>query len=471
MLSAAALLALCLGAPASAGAIVNGDAATDGEYPAQGYLGINTDGDPQIERACGGTLVGSRQFLTAARCVVNTPGIPLAASSFTVRLGAVDLADAPADEYAVAVNEVHQGYVKATGVNDVALLTLTRPADYEPTRVVDDDLDDALWAPGTVARVLGWGELSQDGSSSDILLKGDVTILPDADCTSGPFVCAAGTPETGSKNPCTSDSGSPLLAPEGAFFALAGVFSGASCSTPAAPGRYARVGDGALNDWVHARIPAANFEFNHAPRAKEPVTLTSTSRHPEGADYFKIFRWDLDGDGDFDESGESVTTTFLAPGEYVVGIEASKAGGDKATAYFAFNVGADPNGPPAAQLAPPATTPTPTPPGTSPKPAGFLATIRSAKRPKVRRGRFNITVRFARTAPAGIAVVEVFRGKNKIGIARGRVRRGGIRRISVKLTPTGRRLLARSTTKRLKLRVRVRVGRRVLRSKTLTVRR
>ena len=144
-----------------------------------------------------------------------------------------------------------------------------------------------------------------------------------------------------------------------------------------------------------------------------------------------------------------MTHTFPTAGEYVVGIEASRAGGDKASAYFAFNVAADPNAPPTTQLTP---TPTaPTPPAASGKSAGFLATIHAAKRPKVKRGRFNISVRFARTAPAGIAVVEVYRGKRKIGIARSRVRRGGTRRISVKLTPTGRRLLARSATKRLKL--------------------
>jgi hypothetical protein len=471
LLPAAALLALCLVAPAAAAAapaprVVNGDEATDGEYPAQGFLGVDLNADDQIEYFCGGTLVGSRQFLTAARCTVNTSGLPLAESSFTVRLGAVDLTDAPADEYAVAVNEVHDDYVKVTGVNDVAMLTLVQPADYELMRVVDDNSDDALWAPGTVARVLGWGEI-QGGNTSDVLLEGDVTILPDTDCTTGPFICAAGTPETGSKNPCKSDSGSPLLVSEGvASYALAGVFSGAACSTAGAPGRYARVGDGALNEWVHDRIPAANFEFNHAPRANEPVTLTSTSDHPEGADYFKTFRWDLDGDGDFDRSGRSVTTTFPTAGRHVVGIEASKAGGDKATAYFAFNVGADPNGPPPAQP-----NPTPTPPAATPKRAAFLATIHAAKRPKVRRGRFNISVRFARTAPAGVAVVEVFRGKRRIGIARARVRRGSTRRISVKLTPTGRRLLARSASRRLKVRVRVRVGRSVLRSKTLTVRR
>ena len=73
-----------------------------------------------------------------------------------------------------------------------------------------------------------------------------------------------------------------------------------------------------------------------------------------------------------------------------------------------------------------------------------------------------------RPAPA---VIEVIRTRRVIGIARARVLRGGTKRIRVKLTPSGRRQLVRSRSGRLTLKVRVRVGRRVLRSKTLTVRR
>ena len=40
-----------------------------------------------------------------------------------------------------------------------------------------------------------------------------------------------------------------------------------------------------------------------------------------------------------------MTHAFPAEGERVVGLEASKPGGDKATAYYAFDVGADPNAP------------------------------------------------------------------------------------------------------------------------------
>ena len=43
--------------------------------------------------------------------------------------------------------------------------------------------------------------------------------------------------------------------------------------------------------------------------------------------------------------------------------------------------------------------------------------------------------------------------------------------MTVKLNKTGRKLLKRSKTKRLKITVRVRVGRTILRAKTITIRR
>jgi hypothetical protein len=104
-------------------------------------------------------------------------------------------------------------------------------------------------------------------------------------------------------------------------------------------------------------------------------------------------------------------------------------------------------------------------------PRGPLATILVSGRPKVRHRRFSIRVRFAKAATRGIAVIEVFKGKRKIGIARTRVRPGATKRVRVKLTPTGNRWLARSANGRLKVKLRVRVGRKVLRSKRATIRR
>jgi secreted trypsin-like serine protease len=470
--AAAALLV-----PASASAIVNGTPVAADAFPAQGSVGIDTNSNGFVDAICGGTLVGSRQFLTAARCVTTTIGTPRAATRLTVRVGTLA---APDDSLTQNVAEVDvpdpteippNGYVRSTGENDVAILTLKEPIYTDLIRVVDEG-ETALWTPGTAASVLGWGETAADGDISDTLREGTVVIREDDDCGAGfdatSKLCAAGTAIDGTGNPCASDSGSPLLVPDGGFFALAGVFSGTACATAASPGAFARVGDDPLNHWVHDRTPEANFEFENGlqPRARVPFALRSTSHPAKGAEDFTTFRWDLDNNGSFDDaSGKRIVTSVRQAGPAVVGIEASRPGGDKTSAYFQFDVGPAPDEGLGTQ------TPTPLVPTVAPpaKTAPF-ATILAAKRPKVKRGHFAIRIRFAKTAPKGTAVIEVYRGGRRIGIARTKVKRGATKRVRVKLTRSGRRALSRSSTHRLKIRLRVRVGRTILRTKRLTIR-
>jgi secreted trypsin-like serine protease len=488
-LPAAMLLALLLSSSALAtpldGRIINGTFASQGEYPAQGYLSIDLDDDGAGDAFCGGTLVGTRQFLTAAHCVTDDVGADLPPSAFEVRLGDVNRSPASPDSYDVVTNVTHEFYNQVTFRNDVAMLTLAEPAPNGVARVVDNT-ETSLWAPGTLARIVGWGRINPTAgntTTSQFLRKADVPIVTDQRCSASygadffvdVMVCAADAPGTAApRDTCNGDSGGPLYVPDGGFFALAGVTSwGEGCADPAKPGVYTRIGDDPLNEWVHAKIPEADYTFDHAPRAKESVALISTSRHPQGAGYYTTFRWDFDNDGTFERDSSpnrSVAHTFPAPGEQVVGLEASLPGGDRATIYYSFTVGQAPNAP-APVVVPPDATSSTTPPAVS-APAPRLATILNATRPKVsKKGRFKLRVNFARSAPKGLAVVEVFRGKRKIGTAKGFVRPGGSRQMTVKLNQRGRKLLKGSKTKRLKVRVRIRVGKEILRSKTLTIRR
>jgi secreted trypsin-like serine protease len=474
LVAAAALIA-----PSPASAIVNGSPAEQGEFPAQGVLYVDNNENPGPDRRCGGSLVGSRQFLTAADCVTDGSDA-LPEDKLVVRLGNVNRNAPDQDDYGVTTVDLALAFTDVPQpTNDAAVLTLDRVANYDPVRVVDSTETD-LSHPGNMATVLGWGRIATGDNFAVNLQKVDVPVADDARCSTaygGAFkpalmLCAAdplGTPPAAARDFCEGDEGGPLLVPDGSSTgALGGIASWhgtTACADPTHPGVYTQLTDGALNRWIHSKTPEADFDLSHQPRAGEPVTLTSTSRHPQGADYFTTFRWDLDNDGSFDDAnGRSISRAFPTAGQAVAGLEASKPGGDKASIYYAFDV----------EPAPGAGTTTPTTPvvptAKPPAKTAPFATILAAKRPKVKRGHFPIRIRFAKTAPKGTAVVEVYRGGRRIGIARTKVERGATKRVRVKLMRSGRRALRRSSDHRLKIRVRVRVGRTILRTKRLTIR-
>ena len=480
-LAAALAALLCCASPALAQPestrIINGTAAAQGEYPAQGFLELATI---QGTFVCGGSLLSNRHFLTAAHCATQPDTtIPLDPGAFTVMLGKADKDTfQPSDERGVTANAVHEDYdllVSGVPENDLALLTLADPAPaaLDPLRLIEAD-ESPLWADGVSATIIGWGE-TESGSLSDTLLEAAVPMRSDAYCgdadvwgssfSAATMVCAGG----GETDTCGGDSGGPLMVGDGSFPVLAGLTSWGEnqCATPDIPGVYTRLGAPALNAWVRERVPMARASVSDATvDAGQSATFSATATGG-----LTTFAWDFDSNGTTDATGASVSHAYPAAGRFVARVAATGAGADRATDRVRVQVAdGDPPAPeptPAPTAQPPtgATPPvTTTPPVASPRVP--LATILVSRRPRVRGGRFPLRVRFAGGAPAGTAVIEVIRRGRTIGIARTRVLRGGTKRVRVKLTPQGRRLLSRG---RLKVNVRVRVGRRVLRSRSLTL--
>jgi trypsin len=474
-LSALLGLLLCATAQAQPQAqprIIGGHAASPGEYPAQGFLEFSTSKDSYL---CGGSLVSNRYFLTAAHCATEEDATPLDATAFHVTLGKVDQGTFEAtDRYDVVENQVESnfGYPNGDPENDAALLTLSRPAppQLEPLRLMRPDESATLYATGKSATVIGWG-LTEDDHLSDQLLETTVPMTSDAGCTTAwgsefqpaSMVCAGG----GATDTCDGDSGGPLMVSDGSFLVLAGLTSwgDSKCAKPGVPGVYTRLGARALNKWVRDRVPMARAAVSDAaPQPGQAVSFTAAASSPQQHPVtYTDYAWSF-GDGSATVHGFNPSHTYAAAGSYVARLTASTTGDDVARAKIRLNVAFPP--PPA----PPVVTPAPIvpQPGAAARPR---ARILASGRPLVRHGRFHIRVNFSADAPTGTAIIEVFRGKKKIGTAKTSVRRNGSKRVTVKLSKAGRKLLRRSKSKRLKVNVSVRVKRHVLQTHKLTIRR
>lgn len=242
--------------------IVGGTNATMAEFPHQvlvlvaGYM-------------CGGSLIANQYVLTAAHCAVDDFGNPYPASKFTVYAGLQNmatLAKTAQNPYfmkrTVSSVAVNAAFDTETFDYDVAVLKLASPVVVSPgikiIRLAHSATTySALYAPGMVLTVSGWGAVKFDGSTSNTLRKVQVPIVSRTACNtfygSGitpRMLCAGYT--AGGKDSCQGDSGGPIIAKIGTTPYQVGIVSwGNGCALARYPGIYTNIAS--VYPWIKAQ--------------------------------------------------------------------------------------------------------------------------------------------------------------------------------------------------------------------------
>jgi hypothetical protein len=224
--------------------------------------------------------------------------------------------------------------------HDVALLQLVESAAETQARL-PRPADAPLWAPGTPATVIGFGQTFKGSPISPNLLEADLAMRPDNMCgiTNGTVdvavaVCAA---SGGLPGACQGDSGSPLLV-AGSENVVVGPVSLVDDLCLGRLNVFARTGSDPLNAWIRSIVPQAEIDVSPpAPQPGDSVTITSAARNPGGA--YAALRWDTDADGAFDDAGGTrLPARVLDTGQYRYGLEASGPVGDRETRYLTVDV-------------------------------------------------------------------------------------------------------------------------------------
>jgi trypsin len=315
-LLACLVLALLTGAPTAFAQspqprVIGGSDSSTSQYPWQAAVvkDARFGGSDFNRQFCGGSLITPTIVITAAHCVYDTdpdngPASQLDPNDVDVILGRTTLTGTDGVEHDVSATAYQSNYnpdYQGDGVpqNDVGYLVLETASAQTPIQIASAE-ETALWDPGSIEEVTGWGATATNGpgsGGSDTLQAAEVPIVSDSSCGSvlvygsdfdeETMVCA-GYPE-GGVDTCFGDSGGPMQAPVGdGTYRLVGITSwGDGCAEPNRPGVYTRVAGPALSSAIASKVGQLEGDQPPPPDGSSgggvaPVTIatTATPRDP-----------------------------------------------------------------------------------------------------------------------------------------------------------------------------------------------
>ena len=176
-----------------------------------------------------------------------------------VRLGSYEFgtrADPTAEDTEVTNFKIHPNYDRSSQKNDIAIITLKRPARMDGALAPICLPQRSRTYEGELGTVTGWGTTTFGGSSSKRLKQVTMPIWTNRECASAfpthtiePTMLCAGEKQ-GGKDSCQGDSGGPLMmeGPRRRYMIIGVVSWGIKCGQPNSPGVYTRVSE--YLDWI-----------------------------------------------------------------------------------------------------------------------------------------------------------------------------------------------------------------------------
>ncbi|CAH2098472.1 unnamed protein product [Euphydryas editha] len=164
--------------------IVNGIESRPGDWP--WHVAIFRLERATLKYICGGTLLSNLFILTAAHCVTIN-GAAVLPEILGVNVGKHNLigGDVTSQERGVYEVIVHEEFVRKTLDNDIALLKMKSPVEFnsnvQPACIWFDKLKEKLSSDNVLGTVTGWG-FDQTESLSTVLREVTMPIVGDLDC-------------------------------------------------------------------------------------------------------------------------------------------------------------------------------------------------------------------------------------------------------------------------------------------------